>query len=266
MWNTTLRKLHAIRQELMKGLGNVEMRQAMWEKHYWKNADEESDQKLVFDEVSKLCRRLNINTGVEDLYRLFKVRILSPYLATRARHRIQQADSKDRDYLDFQDFRQFVKLLKSRPEIDRLYKKHRSANGFDFAAFEKFMKDKQKSLLSHDELKAVFSRYSSTVPSTPPLEVDGSPVRGARPTSPVMTWESFTAFLMSSDNPALSIHDRMVTEDMTQPLSEYYISSSHNTYLVGHQLVGASTIEGYIRALLHSCRSVEGETASLTPL
>ncbi|KAF9052313.1 PLC-like phosphodiesterase [Hymenopellis radicata] len=228
------RDLHAIRQELMKGLGNVEMRQAMWEKHYWKNADEESDQKLVFDEVSKLCRRLNINTGAEDLYRLFK-----------------QADSQNRDYLDFQDFRQFVRLLKSRPEIDRLYKKHRTANGFDLAAFEK------KSPLSHDELEAVFLKYSSTVPSTPPLEVDSSPELGTPSATPVMTWESFTAFLMSSDNPALSIHDRMVTEDMTQPLSEYYISSSHNTYLVGHQLVGASTIEGYIRALLHSCRSVE---------
>ncbi|KIY42849.1 PLC-like phosphodiesterase [Fistulina hepatica ATCC 64428] len=44
---------------------------------------------------------------------------------------------------------------------------------------------------------------------------------------------------------------------MTYSLSAYFISASHNTYLVGHQLVGESTIEGYIRALLAGCRSVE---------
>jgi len=73
MWDSTLRMLHAIRQQLMSGLGNIEMRQAVWEKHYWKSADEESDQKLEFDEVEKLCKRLNINSSTENLLRLFKV-------------------------------------------------------------------------------------------------------------------------------------------------------------------------------------------------
>jgi hypothetical protein len=73
MWETTLRQLHAIRQELMTGLGNLEMRQTLWEKQYWKNADEERDQKLTFEEITKLCKRLNINSSVEDLYGMFKV-------------------------------------------------------------------------------------------------------------------------------------------------------------------------------------------------
>jgi phosphatidylinositol phospholipase C delta len=74
MWDKTLREQHAIRQELMSGLGNPEMRETLWERHYWKGADEEGDQKLTFGEVEKLCRGLNINSSREDLGRLFTVR------------------------------------------------------------------------------------------------------------------------------------------------------------------------------------------------
>lgn len=234
MWHITLRRLHAIRQQLMTGLGNVEIRQALWEKHYWKGADEESDQKLEFSEVEKLCRRLNINSSSEDLFRLFK-----------------QSDVQNRGYLDFEAFRRFVKLLKARPELDRLYKKVKATNGgqFDFNAFERFMKEKQKSKLSSTELQSIFDKYAERTPA---------PKDSPSTTTPTtITLESFAFFLLSQDNSALLELDNKVWQDMTRPLSEYYISSSHNTYLVGHQLVGVSTIEGYIRALLHSCRSVE---------
>jgi phosphatidylinositol phospholipase C delta len=73
IWDVTLRKLYSIRQELMSGLGNIEMRQAVWEKQYWKGADEESDQKLDFHEVQRLCKRLNISSSPDNLLRLFKV-------------------------------------------------------------------------------------------------------------------------------------------------------------------------------------------------
>lgn len=129
LWDITLRKMHAIRQQLMSGLGNIEMRQAVWEKQYWKSADDEQDQKLDFDDVEKMCHRLNINPSRDDMLRRFKT-----------------ADVHSRGYLDFADFRRFVKALKARPELDRMYKKLCSGNGgkFDFSVFEKFMRENQK--------------------------------------------------------------------------------------------------------------------------
>ncbi|OQE18865.1 hypothetical protein PENFLA_c020G10999 [Penicillium flavigenum] len=45
--------------------------------------------------------------------------------------------------------------------------------------------------------------------------------------------------------------------DLSAPLSDYFISSSHNTYLTGNQLYSDAASSAYTSVLLRGCRSVE---------
>lgn len=61
---------------------------------------------------------------------------------------------------------------------------------------------------------------------------------------------------MSDDNPIMASNKLELCDDMDQPLSHYFINSSHNTYLIGHQITGKSSVEIYRQTLLAGCRLV----------
>ncbi|XP_011830848.1 PREDICTED: 1-phosphatidylinositol 4,5-bisphosphate phosphodiesterase zeta-1 isoform X3 [Mandrillus leucophaeus] len=72
-----------------------------------------------------------------------------------------------------------------------------------------------------------------------------------------MSFEGFTRYMDSRECQLFKNECRKVYQDMTHPLNDYFISSSHNTYLVSDQLVGPSDLWGYVSALVKGCRCLE---------
>ncbi|XP_062860342.1 1-phosphatidylinositol 4,5-bisphosphate phosphodiesterase gamma-2 isoform X1 [Trichomycterus rosablanca] len=79
-----------------------------------------------------------------------------------------------------------------------------------------------------------------------------------RTNDPEFTVGEFLTFLFSKEN---SIWDEKYSElsnlNMNNPVSHYWINSSHNTYLTGDQLRSESSTEAYVRCLRLGCRCIE---------
>ncbi|OCF55510.1 phosphatidylinositol phospholipase C, delta [Kwoniella mangroviensis CBS 10435] len=141
--------------------------------------------------------------------------------------------------LDMSTFHQLIKDCQTRPDIAKIHSELSKDGPLNASRVNQFLKDTQK--LTHTQ--AVFEKFKH----------DGNNH---------WTLASLTEFLCSADNTA------NMPQDMTHPIQHYFISSSHNTYLVGEQWRGESTVEGYIRVLLAGCRCVEMDvqTGDLEPV
>ncbi|KAJ2887017.1 1-phosphatidylinositol 4,5-bisphosphate phosphodiesterase delta-1 [Coemansia aciculifera] len=138
-------------------------------------------------------------------------------------------------------------VKRSHPPL-RLALPLRNTLGFTLAMFARFLREIQKEPVSDAETKRRFVAFT-------------------RPGQEVMTAYELEAYLLSAFNSVdytpsddatstVSRQDKSCS-NMDMPLNQYYISTSHNTYLIGDQIVGTSKVEGYVRALLRGCRCIE---------
>lgn len=246
LWTTTLSDLSKYRHDSMAGLaGFGQDENILW--GHWRreissvygnepNPDEQSS--LDRDGISSLCRSLHIHC--------------SPNLL---RAQFDKADIGGTGQLSFQEFKDLIRRLKEREEIKAIYRSVAADNadtiGLD--QFLQFLQDTQGIDVASNracwiKVFAKFARALEAKPSITPGTVEENALG--------LSLSGFSSFLSSDYNSIQSVGS-MNEVRFDRPLNEYYISSSHNTYLLGRQVAGSSSTEAYVRALQQGCRCVE---------
>ncbi|KAI5959861.1 INP53 [Candida pseudojiufengensis] len=185
------------------------------------NRDENHKQirdSLTLNDILKYAKRLNININQKYLELIYD----------------QVCESESG--LNFDQFKKFISILKQRDDLLQIWESesHHNLKGMNFENFRNFYKKVQHENGDDETIKVIFDKF----------ETDG-----------YWSVDAFNNYLSSNlNNPILNVENENY---FNYPLTDYYISSSHNTYLTGRQVVGDSSIDGYVKALQRGCRCIE---------
>nr|XP_027797471.1 1-phosphatidylinositol 4,5-bisphosphate phosphodiesterase delta-4 [Marmota flaviventris] len=198
-----------------------------WLSDLFQRGDKNQDGRMTFEEVRRLLRLMNVEMDQEYAFGLF-----------------QEADMSNSGTLEGEEFVYFYQALTKRTEVHEMFEQF-SDDGqkLTLLEFVDFLREEQKERERASDLALeLIDRYEPS---------ESGKLRH------VLSLDGFLSYLCSKDGDIFNPACLPIYQDMTQPLTHYFINSSHNTYLVGDQLCGQSSVEGYIRALKRGCRCVE---------
>ncbi|KAG7330963.1 hypothetical protein KOW79_004932 [Hemibagrus wyckioides] len=216
-------------QMLIENLQNMDECEKLdqWVSDLFMRADKNKDGRISFKEVQKLLKLMNIDMNELHAHALFMM-----------------SDMSETGMLDAEEFVHFYKLLTERKEILELFQEYTSnGQALSHCDLEEFLREEQlEGERSHEHALELIHRYEPS---------------DTAKTQQIMSVDGFLMYLTSAEGSIFNPEHQCLYQDMTQPLNHYFISSSHNTYLLDDQLKGRSSVEAYIKALKRGCRCVE---------
>ncbi|XP_060732797.1 1-phosphatidylinositol 4,5-bisphosphate phosphodiesterase delta-4 [Tachysurus vachellii] len=216
-------------QMLIENLQNMDECEKLdhWVSDLFMRADKNKDGRISFKEVQKLLKLMNIDMNELHAHSLFMM-----------------SDMSQTGMLDAEEFVHFYKMLTQRKEILELFQEY-SSNGqaLSHCDLEEFLREEQlEGETSYEHALELIQLYEPS---------------DTAKTQHIMSADGFLMYLISAEGSIFNTEHQRLYQDMTQPLNHYFISSSHNTYLLDDQLKGRSSVEAYIKALKRGCRCVE---------
>ncbi|XP_077204743.1 1-phosphatidylinositol 4,5-bisphosphate phosphodiesterase eta-1 isoform X3 [Paroedura picta] len=199
-----------------------------WVKQTFEEADRNGDGLLNIEEIHQLMHKLNVSLPRRKVRQMF-----------------QEADTdENQGTLTFEEFSVFYKMMSLRRDLYLLLLSYSDKKDhLTIEEFAQFLKVEQK-------MSNVTTEYCLDI-------ISKFEVSEENRSQNVLGIEGFTNFMRS---PACDVFNPLhseVHQDMDQPLCNYFIASSHNTYLTGDQLLSQSKVEMYARVLQDGCRCLE---------
>uniref|UniRef100_A0A672NZG1 Phosphoinositide phospholipase C n=1 Tax=Sinocyclocheilus grahami TaxID=75366 RepID=A0A672NZG1_SINGR len=220
-WVSGLEKVMTVMHSL-----NRQQNSEHWIYNCMRKADKNADNKMSLKELKHFLRQINIE--VDDSY---------------AEMLFKKCDTSNSGTLEGSEIKHFYDLLTYREEMDAIYGKYASTNGqISSSDLLNFLQKEQKEPVSLEHAKKLIEKY----------EVDETSKQNT-----YMSKDGFLVYLNHEEGSIFNPAHKPIYQDMHRPLNHYFISSSHNTYLMEDQLKGPSSTEAYIKALVKSCRCVE---------
>ncbi|XP_026093951.1 1-phosphatidylinositol 4,5-bisphosphate phosphodiesterase delta-1-like isoform X1 [Carassius auratus] len=220
-WVSSLEKVIAVMDNL-----NRQQNSEHWIYSCMRKADKNADNKMTLKELKHFLRQINIQ--VDDRY---------------AEMLFKKCDTSMSNTLEGSEIKLFYDLLTYREEIDVIYAKYAHTNGqMSSSDLLNFLQYEQREPVSLEYVQKLIEKY----------EVDETAKQNK-----CMSKDGFQMYLNNEECFIFNPAHKGIYQDMHQPLNHYFISSSHNTYLMEDQLKGPSSTEAYIKALTKGCRCVE---------
>uniref|UniRef100_A0A3Q3NDM7 Phosphoinositide phospholipase C n=1 Tax=Labrus bergylta TaxID=56723 RepID=A0A3Q3NDM7_9LABR len=198
------------------------------DKQTFEEADKNGDGLLNIEEIYQLLHKLNVNLPRRKVKQMF-----------------QEADTDDQQgTLTYEEFSVFYRMMSMRRDLFLLMMAYSD----------------RKDHLTAEELANLLRNEQKMSNATPEYVVeiiDKFEMSDEYKQRGVMGIEGFTSFMRSPTCDIFNPLHHEVNQDMDQPLSNYFIASSHNTYLTGDQLLSHSKTDMYAWVLQSGCRCVE---------
>ncbi|KDR21266.1 Inactive phospholipase C-like protein 2 [Zootermopsis nevadensis] len=155
----------------------------------------------------------------------------------------QMKNDGRRRTIDSKEFIDMFKEIATRPEVYFLLIRIANKDYLSVEDLQLFLEGEQgMSDLTQEKCMEIINLYEPTTEA----RVNGQ-----------LLIDGFTKYLLSEECDIFEPLHRKVCQNMRHPFTHYFISSSHNTYLLEDQLNGPSSVEGYIRALGNGCRCIK---------